>query len=70
MFPGRTRTVSVSHQSAVPENCRLVAHNTGDGWALVVENRDRDVVCYLAWPKNWPDWLTAADLECFGFEVV
>lgn len=56
-----------------PENCKLTAHYTGDGWALCVEQSDSDgsdVLCYLEWPKQWPDSMSRAQLEKCGFEIV
>jgi len=57
----------------IPENCKLAAHNTGDGWALAVEaggDYGGDVLCYLAWPKSWPETVSTEDLRRFGFEIV
>lgn len=52
------------------EECKLIAHNTGDGWALAVENLRGYVVCYLAWPKSWPETVSAEQLRGYGFEIV
>jgi len=52
-----------------PEECRLEAHNTGDGWILAAVNREGEVVCYLAWPKSWPETMTGKELTASGFEV-
>ena len=40
----------------VPEDCKLVAHHTGDGWVLAVEDKrlSGNVLYYLAWPASWP----------------
>jgi hypothetical protein len=65
-----TYTEVGSEKEGLPENCKLVAHNTGDGWFLGVQTAEGDDVCELAWPKKVPWSLTAADLERFGFEVV
>lgn len=53
-----------------PEECTLVAVHTGDAWQLAVEDRDEDEVAVLAWPKSWPDTMTADQLKAYGFVVV
>lgn len=53
-----------------PEDCILVAHDTGEGWVLGVENQKRDVICYLKWPKSWPKMMYKESLNNCGFEVV
>lgn len=56
--------------SDVPEDCRLTYHDTGDGFALCVENRRGEVVAYLAWPKAWPKIVSSEFVEECGFENV
>lgn len=53
----------------IPEGCTLVAHDTGEGWALCVENTKGDVVAYLAWPWSWLKAITPEQLAEKGFEV-
>lgn len=53
-----------------PEGCLLVAHDTGDGWALAVETADGDLVAYLKWPDAWPETLTTQELIAKGFMIV
>lgn len=56
-----------------PWDCELVAHDTGDGWALAVENPadpERDVIAYLKWPDSFGESQTAAQLEAKGFIIV
>ncbi len=52
-----------------PEECRLKAHHTGDGWLLYVMDRHGKTIAYLAWPKNWPEILSKFQIGRFGFEV-
>lgn len=54
----------------IPEDGRLVAHHTGDGWALSVETRGGETIAYLEWPEQWPETLKASQLKEYGFEVV
>lgn len=52
--------------------CRLVAHNTGDGWWFGWERDDGetfDIVGEEAWPFV-DDWATASDWRRLGIEVV
>ena len=53
-----------------PEDCVLVAFDTGDGWALIVEDQDGNGVCYLKWPDSRPKTMTIKQLEKYGFKVV
>jgi hypothetical protein len=62
--------VPAETSSFPPEGCKLVAHDTGDGWALMVESRKGETVAYLDWPKIWPEVMAAKDLRRIGFEVV
>lgn len=54
----------------IPEDGVLVAHDTGEGWALSVENETGDVVCYLKWPDKWPSTMTTKRLKEYGFKIV
>lgn len=53
-----------------PPQCRLTAHDTGDGWALMAEDGDGEVMGYLEWPKSWPESVNAQFLRDRGFTVV
>jgi hypothetical protein len=53
-----------------PEDCVLVAHFAGDGWALAVEDHEGATIAYLAWPNTWPKNIAAQDLLTFGFQIV
>ena len=59
----------MSNRKDVPEECRLGAHHTGDGWALFVANADDDIVCYLAWPEKWPALVDTSFLIKAGFKI-
>lgn len=61
---------AAQRSGAVPENCKLIALHTGDGWHLAVENQDGDEIAILAWPESWPGIMTDDDLTKCGFEVV
>lgn len=58
----------------IPEECKLIAVHTGDGWSLEVHQNagdiDDELVAYLAWPKQWPEIVSSKQLEVMGFEVV
>lgn len=56
--------------SNTPEGCKLVAHDTGDGWYLGVEDSDGNEVAMLAWPSSWPEAISGKRLREFGFEVL
>jgi hypothetical protein len=53
-----------------PEGCKLVAHDTGDGWYLGVEDDKGNEVAMLDWPKAWPESMSASRLREIGFEVI
>jgi hypothetical protein len=53
-----------------PHDCYLVAHDTGDGWALGVESHERNVVAYLEWPADWPDAVSPSFLREKGYKIV
>lgn len=53
-----------------PEDCKLVAHNTGDGWYLGVQTKDYEDICSLKWPDSWPETVSTAFLKTAGFEIV
>lgn len=53
-----------------PEGCILVAHDTGDGWYLGVEDGKGETVAMLDWPKTWPETMTAKQLIECGFLIV
>lgn len=57
-------------EASVPEDCELVAHDTGDGWALCVENDEHDVIAYLKWPASFREFQTAEQLRAKGFVIV
>lgn len=51
------------------EDCTLIAHNTGEGWYLAVQNRDGDDIAILKWP--WGDkGKNAQQLEEYGYEII
>lgn len=52
-----------------PENCKLVAAHTGDGWSLEV-HFNNNCIAYLGWPESWPASVDTAFLERAGFECV
>jgi hypothetical protein len=54
----------------IPENCKLVAAHTGEGWSLEVHGKNGETVALLAWPESWPSEMMAFDLKQFGFECV
>lgn len=54
----------------VPENCVLVAYDTGDGWYLGVRNGKGKEIAMLAWPESWPESMSPAQLKEFGFKVI
>ncbi len=62
----------VTNNSAVetPEDCCLVAHDTGDGWALAVEDTSHEIIAYLTWPSSFGESQTAAELQSKGFIIV
>jgi hypothetical protein len=51
-------------------DCELTAHDTGDGWALMVEDGHQEVVAYLSWPPGWPEYVTGDFLRGKGFRIV
>lgn len=53
-----------------PEDCCLVAHDTGEGWALTVEDSSHETIAYLAWPTSFGESQTAAELQAKGFIIV
>ena len=53
----------------IPEDCILVAHNTGDGWYLAVEDKEGNEIAILAWPFG-DHTKTSKDLEGYGFKIV
>ena len=53
----------------IPENCKLIAAHTGDGWSLEVHN-EHGAIAMLAWPESWPETMTTKQLEAAGFECV
>lgn len=53
-----------------PEGCKLIAHHTGDGWHLAVEDNQGEEVAMLEWPSSWPDSVNADFLRNCGFRVV
>lgn len=61
---------TTSHENILPEGCVLVAHDTGDGWALGVENQKGDEICLLDWPDSWPERINTATLRKYGFKIV
>lgn len=55
--------------STTPENCKLVACWTGDGWYLAVQNEALEDIAILAWPFGEEE-KTTTQLEEYGFEIV
>jgi len=53
----------------IPENCKLIAHWTGEGWYLAVQDRGRDIAI-LAYPEAWPESVDSNWLHANGFEIV
>lgn len=53
-----------------PEGCSLVAHDTGEGWALTVEDASHETIAYLAWPESFGELQTPAQLQAKGFIIV
>lgn len=53
-----------------PEGCKLIAHHTGEGWHLAVEDTDSEEVAMLEWPASWPDEVGPDFLRKCGFQVV
>lgn len=53
----------------IPENCKLIAIHTGDGWSLEVHDTNDELVAYLEWPKAWPAIMDTVTLETIGFET-
>jgi len=51
----RETSSQVDENVIQPEDCELVAHDTGDGWALSVEDTNHDSICHLKWPESWPE---------------
>ena len=69
----RRSLMTTDNDTTIPEiseDCRLVAHDTGDGWALAVENTQHDVIAYLFWPTVFGETQTAAELQAKGFIIV
>lgn len=60
----------VAMSDSAPEGCCLVAHDTGDGWALAVEDSQSEIVAYLAWPDCFGESQTAEQLRTKGFIIV
>lgn len=53
-----------------PEDCKLIAHNTGEGWYLAVQNPEGDDIAILKWPWGNNDKKNAKQLEEYGYEIV
>jgi hypothetical protein len=53
----------------IPEDCKLIAHNTGDGWYLGVVDKDGDDIAILYWPYD-DQSKSAKELEAYGFEII
>lgn len=70
----RTGTRSFQQYFDVPEGCKLVAHDTGDGWFLHLQDCVTNLRVGdengLPWPKTWPAWVSAGWLKTMGFEIV
>lgn len=69
MLISNTPNINIVNRE-IPEGCKLVAHDTGDGWYLAVEDRNGKEVAILAWPKSWPEKIFPDDLRKFGFEII
>lgn len=61
---------SAASDAREPEGCKLIAHHTGEGWHLAVENAEGDEVAMLEWPPSWPDSVNADFIRKCGFQVV
>jgi len=66
----QTERAERKRAEVTPEGCWLIAFDTGEGWALAVEDEHRNTVAYLAWPKVWPERVTRQKLWECGFEVL
>ena len=53
----------------IPENCKLTAAHTGDGWELAVVDSKQNLMALLDWPNAWPEIIGCEKLEEFGFEI-
>ena len=53
----------------IPEGCKLVAVDGGDGFELEVCDKNGNCVAILAWPDKWPKIMATSDLEKYGFEI-
>ena len=60
---------SPSPVSDPPEECKLVAVHTGDGWSLEVIDQKDECVAILKWPERFGNFMTADDLQKQGFEI-
>jgi hypothetical protein len=54
----------------MPESCRLVAIDTGEGYALEVQDSTGETIAELAWPESWPDIVSPAYLTVAGFKIL
>jgi hypothetical protein len=52
----------------IPEGCKLVAANTGDGWSLEVFYGD-ECIAMIEWPESWPGIMSSDKLKEYGWEV-
>jgi hypothetical protein len=68
--PARDAIQNLLDAEPKPEGCKLVAHDTGDGWYLGVEDGEGSEVAMLEWPSGWPETMPATKLREFGFEIV
>jgi len=68
-----SKFVNLTHKSMsneIPEGCKLIAHHTGDGWYLAVQDTEGNDIAILDWPDSWPEEMTTEQLRIFGFEIV
>lgn len=67
--PGTTAVKIKVEAGSPPENCRLIAHATGDGWYLAVQDTTGNDIAILKWPFL-EERLTASKLQDHGFQIV
>ena len=53
----------------IPEDCTLVAIDTGHGYQLEVRDGDH-TLAILAWPESWPEVVSPAYLTVAGFKIL
>ena len=53
----------------IPEDCTLVAIDTGHGYQLEVRDGDH-MLAILAWPESWPEIVSPSHLTVAGFKIL